>query len=117
MTGSVASMSVLDDEQIENLMMETGTYVSFLAKHAEAGPSPSTQTLPSKLSYLQDYVKFNAQWVDEYNKSSLNQKQTDNASQAVKLSPEKPGVASKPPEESCNPAIQDSCCTSSQNGK
>ncbi len=79
-TGSMASMSVMDDEQIENLMMETGSYVSFLAKHAEAEPGRSTQTLPSRLSYLQDYVKFQPEWVDEENQATAGVQQQIEAS-------------------------------------
>ena len=65
-TGSLASLSVLDDEQIESLMMETGEYITFLAKQTEecTSSSPSKRTLPVKLAYLQDYVKFDHEWVD-----------------------------------------------------
>ncbi len=48
-------MSVLDDEQIESLMMETGEYVTFLAQHTDfsAGTDAKAIVLPAKLSYLQ----------------------------------------------------------------
>ena len=68
LTGSMASVSVLDDEAIENLMMETGDYVHFLAQHSEICPQEGASkvlTLPAKLSYLQEYVKFNPEWVEK----------------------------------------------------
>lgn len=54
-------MSVLDDEQIESLMMETGEYVTFLAQHSDFNNAadPKSLPLPAKLSYLQViYVYF-----------------------------------------------------------
>ncbi len=51
----MASCSVLDDEQIESLMMETGEYVQFLAQHTDNTGTTETKlpALPAKLSYLQ----------------------------------------------------------------
>ncbi len=52
-------MSVLDDDQIESLMMETGEYVTFLAQHSDftnhghGGADVKALPLPAKLSYLQ----------------------------------------------------------------
>lgn len=62
----MASVSVLDDEALENLMMETGDYVTFLAQHSHLTPADTPAlTLPAKLSYLQDYVKFTPEWLPE----------------------------------------------------
>lgn len=63
--GSMASVSVLDDDQIENLMIETGDFVSFLAKHEEMdGEKVKSMTLPAKLSYLQSYISFKPEFVE-----------------------------------------------------
>ena len=54
---SVASVSMLDDEQVESLMQETSEYVDFLSKH-EVTNSPLVRrmSLPGKLSHLANYV-------------------------------------------------------------
>ena len=64
-TGSMASMSVLDDEQIESLMLETSDYVNFLSRHGNLEAEKfKSLTLPAKLSYLQNYMHFRPEFID-----------------------------------------------------
>ena len=65
-TSSFASANMLDDEQIESLMLETADYQKFLAKmDALESDRFKQMSLPAKLSYLKNYVKFEPIWVDE----------------------------------------------------
>ena len=57
---------MLDDEQIESLMLETADYQKFLAEMDTSESDRFKQmSLPAKLSYLKNYVKFEPIWVDE----------------------------------------------------
>ena len=54
---SVASVSMLDDEQIESLMQEPGEYADFLSRiEATDAPLVRRRSLPGKLSHLANYV-------------------------------------------------------------
>ena len=54
---SIASVSMLDDEQVESLMQETSEYVDFLTKLDATNPVlVRRMSLPGKLNYLTNYV-------------------------------------------------------------
>ena len=54
---SVASVSMLDDEQVESLMQEPNEYATFLSRiEATDAPSVRRRSLPNKLSHLASYV-------------------------------------------------------------
>jgi len=54
---SIASVSMLDDEQVESLMQETSEYVDFLTKLDATNPLlVRRMSLPGKLNYLTNYV-------------------------------------------------------------
>ena len=54
---SVASVSMLDDEQIESLMQEPGEYADFLSRiDTMDAPLVRRRSLPNKLSHLANYV-------------------------------------------------------------
>ena len=64
LTGSMASVSMLDDEQVESLMVETGEYLTFLTRLDEQEKAQWSQmSLPSRLAYLETYMKSRPEWV------------------------------------------------------
>ena len=66
--GSMASVSVLDDDQIESLMLETGDFVNFLSRQDEGEVERiKSMTLPAKLSYLQSYMHFRPEFIEGNN--------------------------------------------------
>ena len=61
----MASVSVLDDDQIESLMLETGDFVNFLATQDEhEAEKIKSMTLPAKLSYLSNYMSFKPEFTE-----------------------------------------------------
>jgi hypothetical protein len=64
-SSSLASASVLDDDQIQNLMMEgsAADYSKFISRlDAKASSKFKRMSLPIKLSYLENYMNFKPVW-------------------------------------------------------
>jgi len=65
-SSSFASLVVLDDEQIESMMCETGEYRRFIeSMDSESSARYNKLSLPAKLGYLKDYVSFDPIWASE----------------------------------------------------
>lgn len=75
---SFASATMLGDEQIESLMLETAAYHEFLAKMDSSECDHfNRMSLPCKLSYLKNYVTFEPIWVDEQDVTSRSPSDPD----------------------------------------
>ena len=73
---SIASAPMLEDYQIESLMLSSECYKQFQntmednQEQASAGSNDwKRRTLPAKLSYLGQYLKFQADWVENHDRS------------------------------------------------
>ncbi len=73
-SGSFASASMLDDDQIESLMMETGEYSRFLEQLDEREAKKwKRRSLPAKLGYLEGHMTFDPVWLDPEGKNKEGQ--------------------------------------------
>ena len=80
---SLSSVAMLDDEQVECLMMDTAEFTTVLT--ADKKPANRADSLPARLSYLDEYLPIKVNWVkgDDQDDSPHNSEEESQCSSNV----------------------------------